>query len=211
MVKNYHRFQETESLLLVDQFLKDPNDWEKHFRRAAVSLVLSIIYGRPPLLDSKDPDIIRVNQFTERALSAMLPGEFLSHTRATAPHAIRRAKRRACKHPRQLIRGILTYISTGAFLVEFFTLMEYLPRWAAPWRTWAEGHFREDSQLFEKLFENVKERVVSPAAFNFSETLLNCGEQDTGDETSSVMATLIQDQERLGLSSREAAWVAASL
>ncbi|KAJ7463500.1 cytochrome P450 [Mycena galericulata] len=154
VVSNYFYFQERESVLLVDQLFKSPSDWDRHLRRASTSLVTSIIYGLPPLLDSNDPDIVRVNQFTERSLQAMTP---------------------------------------GAFLVEFFTWMEYLPRWMAPWRRWAENHFREDSKLFEKLFGDVKERVES------------------GDETSSVASTLINDQERLGLTSYESAWVAASL
>ncbi|KAJ7690176.1 cytochrome P450 [Mycena olivaceomarginata] len=77
VAKNYFGFQETESTLLVDQFLKDPNDWDKHLRRASTSLVLSVIYGLPPLLDSKNPDILRVNRFTERALHAAAPGAFL--------------------------------------------------------------------------------------------------------------------------------------
>lgn len=38
---------------------------------------MSVIYGLPPLKDSKDPDILRVNHFTERALHAAAPGTFL--------------------------------------------------------------------------------------------------------------------------------------
>jgi hypothetical protein len=121
VAKNYFGFQETESTLLVDQFLKDPNDWDNHLRRASTSLVLSVIYGLPPLLDSKNPDILRVNRFTERALHAAAP---------------------------------------GAFLVEYFTWMEHLPRFMSPWRRYAEDWFRADSVLFEKLFSNVKDRVI---------------------------------------------------
>ncbi|KAJ7635361.1 cytochrome P450 [Roridomyces roridus] len=153
-VRDYFPFQERESVLLISQFLKSPNLAREHFSRAAVSLVISIMYGRPPLLDSHDPDIVRINEFTHRTFQAMVP---------------------------------------GAFLVEFLTWMEHLPRWMTPWRRWAEGHFKQDSKLFERLFGEVKDRV------------------DAGDETSSVAATLIQDQEKLGLSSHEAAWVAASL
>ncbi|KAJ7810244.1 cytochrome P450 [Mycena olivaceomarginata] len=129
VAKNYFGFQETESTLLVDQFLKDPNDW-----------------GQPsPQSTPKNPDILRVNRFTERALHAAAP---------------------------------------GAFLVEYFTWMEHLPRFMSPWRRYAEDWFRADSVLFEKLFSNVKDRV------------------DGGDETSS---------EKLNLTSHESAWVAATL
>ncbi|KAJ7780309.1 cytochrome P450 [Mycena maculata] len=154
VARNYFGFQETESVLLVDQFLRDPSEWDNHLRRASTSLVLSIIYGLPPLLDSKDPDILRVNHFTARALHAAAP---------------------------------------GAFLVEYFTWMEHLPRFMSPWRRYAENWFRADSILFEKLFSRVKDRV------------------DSGDETSSVASTLIHDQEKLNLSSHESAWVSATL
>lgn len=74
--KRYFSFQETESILLLSQLLKDPKDWDNHLRRASTSLVLSVIYGNPPLLDSKNSDILRVNHFTERALAAAAPGAF---------------------------------------------------------------------------------------------------------------------------------------
>ncbi|KAJ7899595.1 cytochrome P450 [Mycena olivaceomarginata] len=144
VAKNYFGFQETESTLLIDQFLKDPNDWDNHLRRVHV----------PHSLYSKNPDILRVNRFTERALHAAAP---------------------------------------GAFLVEYFTWMEHLPRFMSPWRRYAEDWFRADSVLFKKLFSNVKDRV------------------DGGDETSSVASTLIHDQEKLNLTSHESAWVAATL
>lgn len=76
MAKDYHIFQENESIIVVDQFLQSPHDYDNHLRRASTSLVMSIIYGTPPLMDSQDPDILRVNRFTERALAAAAPGAF---------------------------------------------------------------------------------------------------------------------------------------
>ncbi|KAJ7577362.1 cytochrome P450 [Mycena floridula] len=154
MTRNYAAFQERESVILLDQLLLRPEDWEDHFRRASTSLVLSVIYGTPPLLDSHDPDILRVNHFTERALAAAAP---------------------------------------GAYLVEYFTWMEYLPRWMCAWRRYAEDTFQADSIMFEKLFADVQDRIKM------------------GDETTSVAATLIQDPGRKNLSDRESAWLAATL
>ena len=114
--------QETEAYLLAYQLLQKPEEWDNHLRRANASLVLSIIYGLPPMLDSMNPDIKRVNHFVERALAAAAP---------------------------------------GAFLVEYFTWMEHLPRWMCAWRRYAEDWFRKDSVLFEKLFSDVEERMVS--------------------------------------------------
>ncbi|KAJ7446930.1 cytochrome P450 [Mycena galericulata] len=154
MSKNYHPFQENEAVLVVHQFLETPHDFDNHLRRAATSLVMSVIYGTPPLMDSKDPDILRVNRFTERALAAAAP---------------------------------------GAYLVEYFTWMEKLPRWMCSWRRYAEDWFIRDSIMFEQLFQGVEQRMKG------------------GDETSSVAATLIHDRDKLGLSDTEAAWLSATL
>ncbi|KIK68270.1 hypothetical protein GYMLUDRAFT_256026 [Collybiopsis luxurians FD-317 M1] len=154
MSKNYCGFQETESIILLDQLMTAPDDWDKHFRRTSISLMLSVLYGSPPLLDSRDPHIERVNQFTERAVEAATP---------------------------------------GAFLVEYFTWMKYLPRWMTPWRAWAEDHFKRDSEMFESMFAGVEERM------------------NAGDETASVVATLIRDREQKGLTMKEAAWLPVTL
>ena len=77
VAKNYHGHQEAETVLLVEQLLKHPNAWDNHIRRTGVSLMMSILYGVPPLKDSNDPVINRVNHFSERALHAANPGSFL--------------------------------------------------------------------------------------------------------------------------------------
>ncbi|KAJ7076202.1 cytochrome P450 [Mycena belliarum] len=77
VVKAYCPLQETEAILLISQYLSSPGEWESHLRRASMSLVHSIMYGLPPVLDSEDPDILRVNRFTVRALEAAAPGAFL--------------------------------------------------------------------------------------------------------------------------------------
>lgn len=65
-----------ESVLLVHQLTESPELYDAHLRRAATSLILSIMYGLPPMLDSQNPNILRVNRFTERALAAACPGAF---------------------------------------------------------------------------------------------------------------------------------------
>ncbi|KIK51147.1 hypothetical protein GYMLUDRAFT_252319 [Collybiopsis luxurians FD-317 M1] len=154
MSKNYFDFQERESVILLDQLLTAPDDWDNHLRRASTSLVISVIYGTPPLLDSQNPDILRVNRFTERALAAAIP---------------------------------------GAYWVEYFTWMKYLPRWMCAWRRYAEDAFKADSDMFEDLFADVQKRI------------------DAGDETTSVAATLIRDPGKKGLTDQEAAWLSATL
>ena len=156
VAKDYMHFQETETVLLMDQLMQKPADWHSHLCRASTSLVMSIIYGLPPLEDSKDPIIVRVNHFTERALAAAAP---------------------------------------GAYLVEYFTWMQYLPRWMSPWRVYAEEWFARDSGLFENLFDDTKRKRLG------------------GDETTSVAAKLLEDMKvnKKNLTDKEAAWLAATL
>ncbi|KAF8215396.1 cytochrome P450 [Mycena galopus ATCC 62051] len=77
MAKNYHQYQENEAVLGVHQFMQTPHDFENPLCRAATSLVMSVIYGTPPIMDSNDPDILRVDRFTERTLVAAAPGAHL--------------------------------------------------------------------------------------------------------------------------------------
>ncbi|KAJ8507836.1 hypothetical protein ONZ45_g9819 [Pleurotus djamor] len=154
VAKQYYPLQETETAILIDELIREPKQFDNHLRRASTSLVLAIIYGLPPMLDSSDPVIMRVNHFTERALAAAIP---------------------------------------GAYLVEYFTWMEHLPRWMCAWRRYAEDCFKRDSILFENLFADVYKRLKS------------------GSQPPSVASTIIQEQEKKNLSDTEAAWVSAAL
>uniref|UniRef100_A0A0W0G6X5 Putative cytochrome P450 n=1 Tax=Moniliophthora roreri TaxID=221103 RepID=A0A0W0G6X5_MONRR len=74
--KKYRNNQQTESYLLASQLLEKPEGWDNHLRRAGSSIARSIIYGLPPMLQSTNPDIERVNHFVERATSAAVPGAY---------------------------------------------------------------------------------------------------------------------------------------
>jgi len=69
--------------------------------------------------------------------------------------------------------------------------MEHLPRWMAGWRRWAEDWFARDSKFLEKLFADAKARVQS------------------GDETPSVAAMLVNDQR--DLTDIETVWLPVNL
>ncbi|EEB94051.1 hypothetical protein MPER_07206, partial [Moniliophthora perniciosa FA553] len=150
----YRYTEETESYLLTFQLLKKPENWDNHIRRAGSSFARSIIYGLPPMLDSTNSDIKRVNHFVARATTAAVP---------------------------------------GAFLVEYFTWMEDLPRWMCAWKRYAEDWFKRDSALFERLFSDVEERMARTQA------------------GASIMANIIEKKNKLGMTDREAAWCAATL
>jgi hypothetical protein len=49
----------------------------------------------------------------------------------------------------------------GAYLVEFFTWMRYLPLWMAKWKYEAVTGYKKYSTIFSKLYDDVCQRVVS--------------------------------------------------
>ncbi|ESK85729.1 cytochrome p450, partial [Moniliophthora roreri MCA 2997] len=81
----------------------------------------------------------------------------------------------------------------GAHYVEYFTWMKHLPSWMAKWKRDAEEWYKRDSEMFEGLFLEAKQRVKS------------------GEDRPSFAANLVRDTERHGLSDRESAWLAAAL
>ncbi|KAF5335041.1 hypothetical protein D9758_017439 [Tetrapyrgos nigripes] len=80
----------------------------------------------------------------------------------------------------------------GAFLVEYFTWMEHLPRWMCKWRRHAEGWFQTQTEMFDGLYGNVKRSMFS------------------GKAVTSVASTLIENEKKYGLSDREATWCLAT-
>ncbi|KAK7057911.1 cytochrome P450 [Favolaschia claudopus] len=87
----------------------------------------------------------------------------------------------------------LASAAPGAFLVEYFTWMEKLPRWMCKWRRDAEYWFEKDSAMLNGLFVDSKAR------------------QESGDDVPCVVATLIENMDEEGLSEADAAWLGATL
>ncbi|KAH8824049.1 cytochrome P450 [Flagelloscypha sp. PMI_526] len=80
----------------------------------------------------------------------------------------------------------------GQHLVEFFTWMQYLPDWLAPWRVWAKDWFKKDSEFLEKLFEDVQTRM------------------NNGEQIPCIATSLLEDGDT-GLTHREKAWNLATM
>ncbi|PFH53325.1 hypothetical protein AMATHDRAFT_55202 [Amanita thiersii Skay4041] len=152
--QNYHRIQEKESTLLVYHLLTDPKHFDNHIRRTSASLMVSIIYGVPPITNPLNPVVVRINKYTERALAAATP---------------------------------------GAYMVEYFPWMQFLPRWMSPWRRYAEDWFKKDSVVFEDFFHAVEKRL------------------EEGDTTYSIASTLLQEETRRNLTANEAAWLCSTM
>ncbi|EIN11999.1 cytochrome P450 [Punctularia strigosozonata HHB-11173 SS5] len=76
-VPTFRVLQRKEALHLAFDLLTDPARWDQHTQRATASLVLSVLYGKPPIRNSGDPTIRRINEFTERLVRAAYPGAHL--------------------------------------------------------------------------------------------------------------------------------------
>ncbi|KAJ8503077.1 hypothetical protein ONZ45_g11173 [Pleurotus djamor] len=73
---------ELEASVLISTFLESPDNFFHHIRRTTTSLMISLIYGLPPILDSNDPMIIWIEGAAQRLAIAARPGahyvEFLT-------------------------------------------------------------------------------------------------------------------------------------
>ncbi|TFK80623.1 cytochrome P450 [Polyporus arcularius HHB13444] len=78
----------------------------------------------------------------------------------------------------------------GRYLVDIFPAMEHLPTWMAKWkREGLEWHERE-TEMFEEFNEGVGDRMAK------------------GESPTCFVASLIETEERHGLTKKEAAWLA---
>ncbi|VDB83460.1 unnamed protein product [Peniophora sp. CBMAI 1063] len=81
----------------------------------------------------------------------------------------------------------------GAHWVEMFPWMMYIPSRFAAWKRVAEDSGKKDGDVFCGMYEHVQENLAK------------------GDQRPSLCATLAQDARRLGLSTLENAWIAATM
>ncbi|KAI0297641.1 cytochrome P450 [Russula brevipes] len=154
VVKDFYEPQTKEALLLAAGGLAEPAQWDKHLRRAAASMVLSVVYDQPTIRSEQDRNVKLINDFVQRL------------TRAAYP---------------------------GAHLVEFFPWMRYIPSRFAKWKRDAETWYRQDSAMFESLFNTVYTNLAK------------------GDDRPSLGATLIREADRHNLSMRENSWLAGTM
>lgn len=74
VVKGYHHTQLKEAVFLASSMLREPNNWDKHFRRTAASSVMSVVYDTPIVESEQDPAVKSINNFMARLTRALLPG-----------------------------------------------------------------------------------------------------------------------------------------
>lgn len=67
----------TEAVLMAGSLFGSPALWDQHFRRAATSMSLSVLYGYPTLKSEQDHNVEVINDFSERLLKAVVMGAHL--------------------------------------------------------------------------------------------------------------------------------------
>ena len=78
-VKGFYETHMTESVLLASDLLIDPARWDRHFRRAAASTILSVVYGYPTLGPEQDHILVAINDFASPLFKAGSIGSHLVH------------------------------------------------------------------------------------------------------------------------------------
>ena len=76
-VKSFYEKQMTEAVLLACGCILRPAQWGHHYRRAAASMILSVVYGYPPIMSEEDHTIKTVNDLANRVTRAAYPGTYL--------------------------------------------------------------------------------------------------------------------------------------
>jgi len=76
-VKRFYEKQTAEAVLLACDCLGKPAQWDQHFRRAAASMILSVVYGHAPITSEQDHNVVAINDFATRLTRAAYPGAYL--------------------------------------------------------------------------------------------------------------------------------------
>jgi hypothetical protein len=74
VVESYTTVQFNEAVLLTCGLLAQPSTWDKHLRRTAASMIMSVTYDTPPIISELDSSVKAVNDFIARLGRAALPG-----------------------------------------------------------------------------------------------------------------------------------------
>ena len=76
-VKRFYGKQTAEAVLLACDRLGKPAQWDQHFRRAAASMLLSVVYGHAPITSQQDHNVVAISNLTMRLTRAAYPGAHL--------------------------------------------------------------------------------------------------------------------------------------
>ncbi|KAF8909744.1 cytochrome P450 [Gymnopilus junonius] len=76
-VEKYCSIQAREAAFATAQMLKTPKTWQNHIQGLSASVVLSAVYGWPPLTEKDDPWVKKIHALSPRLSEAMVPWAFI--------------------------------------------------------------------------------------------------------------------------------------
>jgi hypothetical protein len=76
-VKRFYEKQMTEAVILAHDCLAKSAQCDKHYRRAAASMILSVVYGHPVVTSEQDHTVEAINDLATRLTRASYPGAHL--------------------------------------------------------------------------------------------------------------------------------------
>ena len=109
---------------------------------------------------------------------------------------------------------ILLATLPGAYLVEIFPVMQYLPAFLAPWKREGQRFYQKYDQMFDTFLDGVKEKMVCLAVFWVSKSVqpsLHSALQVSDPTHTSFSASLLADKEKYDLDEKEIAWLGGTM
>ena len=76
-VNRFYEKQITEAVLLASDTLANPAKWDQNVNRAAASMILSVVYGHPPMITEKNHVVDLITDCFHRLTRAAYPGAYL--------------------------------------------------------------------------------------------------------------------------------------
>ena len=73
-VRGFYETQMTEAVLQAFDLLAEPARWDRHLRRTAASMTLSVVYGYPTLTSEQDNIVRVINDLANRLFNAVYMG-----------------------------------------------------------------------------------------------------------------------------------------
>lgn len=112
----------------------------------------------------------------------------------------------------EFIHRMSCVAAPGAFLVEVFPAMRYLPEWLAPWKKWVNDGHRKDTAVFSEYVDRVHEtmvRIRSIQGVCLGTEELCCQVENPNEEC--LVAEILRNTDKNGLSRVDVAWLASTV
>jgi hypothetical protein len=152
-VRDYRPVFFKEAILLASAILKTPDALGGHFKRAAASAIMSILYDHPTLENEHDKAITEVHELVERLAAAAAPG---AHLVELFPWMIHIPERQV-------------FVS----FLESNHLMRCKHRFSR-WKREVMGHSRQHTAMLNALLDTVRNDIVSHYLASIEATFPSC-------------------------------------